>query len=95
MLKENHLNAKRKPVENHIAGRLIYNVHFSFYFMFSYLSIRRKSLKLHVEREHLKIRYTCEKCEKVVSTKTILKEHLKLHNDEKNYKCDQCNKEFK
>ncbi|XP_055614604.1 zinc finger protein 225-like [Uranotaenia lowii] len=56
---------------------------------------RKENLKLHRQREHMKIRYPCEVCGKHFSTKDILSVHRKLHNSDVRYDCDQCGAEFK
>ena len=37
--------------------------------------------------------YKCDICEKVLTTKSIFKDHARLHNGE-TYECDQCNKKY-
>ncbi|XP_066157190.1 zinc finger protein 391-like isoform X2 [Euwallacea fornicatus] len=48
-------------------------------------------LKSHVSAKHLKLKqYFCDFCGKGFGTKSSLNLHLKIHNEEKSYKCHQC-----
>lgn len=55
---------------------------------------RKENLRQHQEREHLQIRHPCDICGKIFSTRDVLNAHRKLHTTE-NFKCDQCDQEFK
>jgi len=59
-----------------------------------------KKRRRHQDRhnEHFESSVVCEKCSKILKTKTGWKEHMKLHEEEnsqeKNIQCDECPKRF-
>lgn len=53
------------------------------------------NLKSHIERMHEKIRYKCNLCDRRFSNVENMKKHKEnIHERIRNYKCDECQKDF-
>ena len=48
------------------------------------------SLNYHIEKDHLNIKWSCDKCEKVLLTKSGLREHVRSVHEKIRFKCDIC-----
>lgn len=64
-----------------------------------YSNVNRASLKDHIERMHLQIKYKCEEqgCEYIANCKRSIREHKALHRAQQNgdsLQCSTCGKEF-
>ena len=53
----------------------------------------KSDLKKHILALHPK-QYSCKLCAEVFETSVALELHIKVHNSEKEFKCDICDKEF-
>lgn len=54
------------------------------------------NLKKHFQLSHLKQKlFVCDICQKSLSSKQVLEEHLNKHNGIKRHKCETCYKEFR
>jgi len=53
----------------------------------------RSALNYHMQK-HVKPKYQCTKCPKSFQSEFGLKYHLKIHNNEAHYLCDDCGKKF-
>ena len=53
----------------------------------------RSALNYHMQK-HVKPKYQCTKCPRSFQSEFGLKYHLKIHNNEAHYLCDDCGKKF-
>lgn len=55
----------------------------------------RKELKVHVKKQHTNEVYQCSRCQKILKSKSTLKEHMWIHTDHRRFICDICGMRFK
>ena len=51
-------------------------------------------LKIHVQAEHVLIRYSCSQCDQRFTQKVNLKSHIQSVHEKIKYTCDRCDQQF-
>ncbi|KAL0269292.1 UNVERIFIED_CONTAM: hypothetical protein PYX00_007082 [Menopon gallinae] len=55
----------------------------------------RKHLERHIRKQHNDEVYQCGSCQKILKSKSTLKEHMWIHSDQRRYICAICGLQFK
>lgn len=55
----------------------------------------RRHLEKHVKKHHNDEIYQCTRCQKILKSKSTLKEHMWIHTDHRRFICDICGMRFK